>query len=170
MGDRIVVMKDGYIQQVDTPQNLYDSPCNLFVAGFIGTPQMNFLNVTLEKKNGKFVALFGKTPITIPEGKNGISALDSYVGKEMLLGIRPENLHDEAVYMDSPTTSVIDATVDLAELMGSEIYLYVTSNDTKLIARVPPRSKAKDGEIIKLAIDCTKIHLFDKETEKAVLN
>lgn len=168
MGDRIVVMKDGFIQQVDTPQNLYDKPNNMFVAGFIGSPQMNFLPVTVQKQGSDYVAMFDNRPIKIPAGKAPAEVLDKYVGKEVALGIRPENLHDEAVYMDMPTTSVIQANVDLAELMGSEIYLYVTSADSKLVAKVPPRSAAKDGDTIDLAIDCTKIHLFDKETEQVI--
>lgn len=170
MGDRIVVMKDGFIQQVDTPQNLYDSPTNMFVAGFIGSPQMNLLPVMIEKRDGKYVAMFGKYPINIPEGKIAVDVIDKYVGKEMVLGIRPENLHDEQVFMDLPTASAFEADVDLAELMGSEIYLYVTSGDCKMVAKVPPRSSSRDGETIKLAIDCTKIHLFDKETQLTVCN
>lgn len=170
MGDRIVVMKDGLIQQADTPQNLYNSPCNMFVAGFIGSPQMNFLPVTIEKKDGKYVAMFDKTPIKIPENKTPMTVLEGYMGKEVFLGIRPENLHNEEVYMDLPTTSLIEANIDLAELLGSETYLYVTSGSSKLIAKVPPCNGDKDVEIIKLAIDCTKIHLFDKETEETICN
>lgn len=170
MGDRIVVMKDGFIQQVDTPQNLYDCPNNMFVAGFIGSPQMNFLPVTIQKIDGKYVAMFGETAIKIPEGKASAETLEAYVGKDVALGVRPENLHDEEVYMDMPTTSVLDVDVDLAELMGSEIYLYVTVNGCKMVAKVPPRSSAKDGDSIKIAIDATKIHLFDKETEKTICN
>lgn len=173
MGDRIVVMKDGFIQQVDTPQNLYDKPKNIFVAGFIGSPQMNFMDVTIQKEGAGFVAMFGKSPIKLLKSKADPAVLQNYVGKTVALGIRPENLHDDPASTSDArpdTMSVIDASVDLAELMGSEIYLYVTSGDTKLIARVPPRSKAKDGDSIQLAIDCTKIHLFDKETEKVICN
>ena len=170
MGDRIVVMKDGFIQQVDTPQNLYDKPCNIFVAGFIGSPQMNFMDVVLQKQGEEFVAMFGNFPIKLPKCKGDPKVLQNYVGKTISLGIRPENIHDEAAYMNMPTCSAIDVTIDLAELMGSEIYLYASSGDTKLIARVPPQSQARDGDAIKLALDCTKIHLFDKETEKTICN
>ncbi|MBC8586019.1 ABC transporter ATP-binding protein [Youxingia wuxianensis] len=170
MGDRIVVMKDGFIQQVDTPQKLYDEPSNMFVAGFIGSPQMNFLPVTIQKDGDQFVAKFGDSSIKIPKTKAPEEVLAPYVGKEVILGIRPENLHDEEVYMGIDTNSTIECTVDLAELMGSEIYLYFTTNGTKMIARVPPRSSAKDGDTIKIAIDGTKIHLFDKETEKTICN
>lgn len=170
MGDRIVVMKDGFIQQVDTPQNLYDKPCNIFVAGFIGSPQMNFMDVVLQKQGEDFVAMFGNFPIRLPKGKGDPEVLQKYVGKTISLGIRPENIHDDAEHMNMPTCSAIDVTIDLAELMGSEIYLYASSGDTKLIARVPPQSQARDGDAIKLALDCTKIHLFDKETEKTICN
>ncbi len=170
MGDRIVVMKDGFIQQVDTPQNLYDYPCNIFVAGFIGSPQMNFLPAVLQKQGGQFAAMFGDTPIVLPEGKGDPEKLAHYIGREVVLGVRPENLHDQAVYMDLPTTSVLHARVDLAELMGSEIYLYADCQGAKLVARVPPRSRTKDGDLIDLAVDCTKIHLFDKETEETICN
>ena len=170
MGDRIVVMKDGFIQQVDTPQNLYDRPCNMFVAGFIGSPQMNFLDVVIERTADGFSANFGGAKLRIPASKAGPAELEPYVGKTVALGIRPENLHDEEAYLNVDTCSPIDCTVDLAELMGSEIYLYVTSGPSKLIARVPPRSTAKDGDVIRLAVDCTKLHLFDKETQLAICN
>ena len=174
MGDRIVVMKDGFIQQVDTPQNLYDNPVNLFVAGFIGSPQMNFLPVTIERNGNSYTAMFGQHVIEVPESKASNGQLDAYVGKEMILGIRPENLHDESLYQELnmvlPHTSTIEADVDLAELMGSEIYLYLNTNNTKMIAKVLPSSKAKAGMRIKIALDCKAIHLFDKDTEQAIIN
>lgn len=172
MGDRIVVMKDGFIQQVDTPQNLYNFPVNLFVASFIGSPQMNILPVTIEKDGDGYVAMFDGSPITILKEKVVNDCLSDYVGKEMLLGIRPEDLHDESLYkelnMVLPSTSVIDVEVELAELMGAEIYLYCKRAQTNLIAKVSSTSKAKDGDTIKIAIDCKKIHLFDKDTEQAI--
>ena len=170
MADRIVVMKDGFIQQADTPQNLYDFPCNTFVAGFIGSPQMNFLDVVIEKQGTGYLAKFGDTEIRIPEGKASAAVLEPYVGKACILGVRPEDLHDEEVYMDLPTASILEAKVELAELMGSEIFLYLTSNGTRLVAKVPPRSSARDGDSIKMAIDGTKLHLFDGETQQAILN
>lgn len=174
MGDRIVVMKDGFIQQVDTPQNLYDRPTNLFVASFIGSPQMNFLDVKIDQKDGEFVAQFGEYTIPIPKNKTDDGQLDSYVGKEVVLGIRPEHLHDESLYQELkmvlPNTSIVNANVDIAELMGSEIFLYLTCQDTKLIAKVPPSCKAKAGDVVQIAIDCKSIHLFDKETERVICN
>lgn len=175
MGTRIVVMKDGYIQQVDTPANLYERPQNMFVAGFIGSPQMNFVDVKVEKvtdeKGGEGVALrFGKNSIKLPEGKAKRLLASEYIGKEVVMGIRPENLHDEAVYLESMSDSVVTARVEVVEMLGSETLLYVLVDDVDLIARVNPRTKAKVGDIIKIAFDANKVHLFDKETEKTIMN
>ena len=135
MGDRIVVMKDGIIQQVDTPQNLYNYPCNKFVAGFIGSPQMNFVNVKVEKNAAGTVLVFGdyRIPVNKPE-------LVAYVGKEVIMGIRPEDIHAEESFLAISDASNIEAKVDLAEMMGFEIYLYLTCFGQKLVARVPSRT------------------------------
>ncbi|WRS27367.1 sn-glycerol-3-phosphate ABC transporter ATP-binding protein UgpC [Oscillospiraceae bacterium MB08-C2-2] len=170
MGDRIVVMKDGFIQQVDTPQNLYDAPCNMFVAEFIGSPQMNFLPVTIQRQENGFAALFGSIAISIPPGKAPEEVLASYEGKEVMLGIRPENLHEKEGHANLSIASSLEVTVDLAELMGSEIYLYTSADDCKLTAKVSSHSKARSGEQIRLSVDCTKIHLFDKETQETICN
>ncbi|AUG58770.1 ABC transporter ATP-binding protein [Acetivibrio saccincola] len=175
MGTRIVVMKDGFIQQVDTPANLYERPQNMFVAGFIGSPQMNFVDVKVEKvtdeKGGEGVALrFGKNSIKLPEGKAKRLLASEYIGKEVVMGIRPENLHDEAVYLESMSDSVVTARVEVVEMLGSETLLYVLVDDVDFIARVNPRTKAKVGDIIKIAFDANKVHLFDKETEKTIMN
>ena len=178
MGTRIVVMKDGYIQQVDTPGNLYERPQNMFVAGFIGSPQMNFIDVKVERvsgdkleKGGEGVILrFGKNTIKLPEGKAKKILSSEYVGKEVVMGIRPENLHDEAVYLESMSDSVVTARVEVVELLGSETLLYVVVDDVDFIARVNPRTKAQIGDLVKIAFDTNKVHLFDKETEKTIMN
>ena len=170
MGDRIVVMKDGFIQQVDTPQNLYDNPCNLFVAGFIGSPQMNFIDCTLVKKENRFFAHFGNYDIAIPSSKCDAATLDQYVGKEVAVGIRPENIHDEPMFIEAADNSVIEAKVEIAELMGAEIYLYLDCDGKKLTARVPSRSTARSDDVLKVAFDNNKLHMFDKETEKVIFN
>ncbi len=169
MGTRIVVLKDGIIQQVDTPQNLYDTPCNLFVAGFIGSPQMNFIDSTLVKKQDGYYVEFGTYSIKVPEGKI-VADIDNYVDKEVVLGIRPENLHDEDAFISASPDSCIDMLVEVAEFMGSERYLYLDFEGKKFTARVNPRSTATPQQVIKVAIDLNKIHLFDKETEKTILN
>ena len=173
MATRIVVMKDGLIQQVDTPQNLYDKPCNLFVAGFIGTPQMNFINALVEKKNGEYYISFCGNTIKIPNDKylneKEENVIEEYVGKEIVAGIRPECIHDEDMYLEKFADSVIEADVEVTELMGAEIYLYlVAGEDQNLIARVASNSQARAGDKIKVALDPSKIHLFDKDTERYI--
>ncbi|MBQ8297709.1 MAG: sn-glycerol-3-phosphate ABC transporter ATP-binding protein UgpC [Ruminococcus sp.] len=179
MGDRIVCMKDGFVQQVDTPQNLYENPANKFVAGFLGSPQMNFIDAVLKQENGKYVVEFGsedtktsrgkKYTIVVPDSKVN-SDLPKYVGKEIILGIRPENIHDEEMFLSNATTGIIDTTVEITEMMGAETYLYLLCEGMPLTARVSPRSTAKPQDEIKVALDPNRIHLFDKETEKTIVN
>lgn len=169
MGTRIVVMKDGFIQQVDTPQNLYDYPVNLFVAGFIGSPQMNFIDVTLVKEDDGVYAVFGENKIKVPEGKVKKLKDPSYIGKEVIMGIRPEDLHDEEIFLQSAVDSTVKAYVDVVELMGSETYLYLNVSGVNVTARVDPRSTARAGDTIKIALDTNRLHFFDKETEETIL-
>lgn len=180
MGDRIVVMKDGYIQQIDTPTNLYNNPVNQFVAGFIGSPQMNFIDSKLLKVDGKYVVEFGsedtkttrgvKYTVEVPESKADAEALEPLVGKEVVLGIRPECIHDEDMFISAAKTGVIKTTVEVTEMMGAETYLYLTCEGIPLTARVSPRSTARPQDEIQVAIDPNRIHIFDKETEKSVVN
>ena len=171
MGTRIVVMKDGLIQQVDSPQNLYDYPTNLFVAGFIGSPQMNFFNVTLAKEDKDVVAKFGDNKIVIPPSKLSKFADESYIGKEVVMGIRPENIHDEDVFVQAAPNAVINCDVEVTELMGSETYLYLKTSgkDENIIARVNPRTTSRAGQTIQVAFDVNHLHFFDKETETTLL-
>ena len=172
MGTRIVVMKDGFIQQVDTPQNLYDYPVNRFVAGFIGSPAMNVFNVKLVKEADGVYATFGDNKIKIPAGKLQKFNSDSYIGKEVMMGIRPENIHDEEVFLNNSPDSVINVNVEVVELMGSETYLYLKTSgkDENIIARVDPRSTARTGDRIRVAFDSNRLHFFDKDTEATILN
>ncbi len=170
MATRIVVMKDGLIQQVDTPQNLYDYPCNIFVAGFIGTPQMNFITGTLEKKGEDVYFNFENNSIKLPAEKANNPALKDYIGQEVVTGIRPECIHDEPVHVATLTDSVVETYVDVTELMGAEIYLYITIGETNLIARVSSRSTSRAGDTIKVAFDTSRIHIFDKDTERCIVH
>ena len=180
MADRIVVMKDGFIQQVDTPQRLYDLPCNMFVAGFIGSPQMNFVDSVLVKKDGKFYVEFGtedtkstrgvKYDIPLPESKNKDGNLDAYVGKEIVMGIRPEDVHDEPRFMEQLADCKVQANVEVTELMGAETFLYLNVQGFSLTARVEPSSTARPGDTVDIVLDNKKIHLFDKETETTICN
>ena len=175
MASRIVVMRDGIIQQVDTPQNLYDLPCNLFVAGFIGTPQMNFLTGKLVKHDNDLYATLGTTEVKLPAEKSNNPDLKEYIGQEVIFGIRPEAIHDEPMYLQTMAETTMQVDVDVTELMGAEIYLYLVVGDseyeedlTKLIARVSPRSKSTAGKTVKLALDASRLHFFDKETEMCI--
>ena len=174
MGDRIVVMKDGFIQQVDTPQNLYDKPANMFVAGFIGSPQMNMIPATLDKKDGKYVVDFGNEEasysVVVPDYKTKDTNIDEFVGHEVMLGIRPENMSDVPEVVAAASSGVLDCKVEVTEQMGSETYLYLTCLGIPMIARVPPQTKARGGDVIKVAMNLDTIHLFDKETEKTICN
>jgi len=171
MATRIVVMKDGLIQQVETPQNLYDYPVNTFVAGFIGTPQMNFINSMLNKKGNELFVSFGeKTSLKLPAEKANDPALQDYIGKEVIIGIRPECLYDEEANIARFTGSIIDAFVEVTELMGAEIYQYIVCEEQNLIARVSAQSVARAGDTIKIAIDASKIHIFDKDTTRCIIH
>ena len=177
MASRIVVMKDGLIQQVDTPQNLYDTPVNLFVAGFIGTPQMNFITSRLEKRGDDVYVCFGSTSLKLPAEKANNPALKEYIGQEVVIGVRPECLHDEPVHIASMPDSLMDATVEVTELMGAEIYLYLSfdgqeeaTGNKNIIARVSARSQARAGDQIKIAIEASRIHIFDKDTERCIIH
>ena len=180
LGTRVVVMKLGKVQQIDTPKNLYNYPCNKFVAGFIGSPQMNFIDAMLLKKDGKLGVEFGtedtktrrgvKYFIELPEIKNKDGKLDEYIDKEVIVGIRPEDIKDEEMFISAATTGVVDCKVDVTEMMGAETYLYLTCEEVPLTARVSPRSTARAGDEIKVAFDVNKIHVFDKETEKVLCN
>ena len=172
LGTRIVVMKDGFIQQVDTPQHLYDKPCNMFVAGFIGSPQMNFIDATLKKVGSEYALCFDKYQVIVPSEKTKGGVLDPYVGKEVVFGIRPEHVHDEPEFLAkcASDNGVVDCNVDVTELMGAEIYLYVNIGGIPVTARVEPTSTAKPGDSIKAAFELDKIHIFDKETERTIIN
>ena len=169
IGDRIVVMKDGFIQQVDTPQNLYDLPVNEFVAGFMGSPQMNFIDATLVKEGADYYVTFGAAKIKVPANKAN-DEIANYVGKEIVFGIRPEDVHDEPEFIEKHPESRATADVEVTELMGAETYLYLTCEGYPLTARVSPRSTARPQDEIDIAIDPNRIHLFDKETENTIMN
>ena len=171
MATRIVVMKDGLIQQVDSPQNLYDYPCNLFVAGFIGTPQMNFINAKLEKKGEDVYVNFAGNSLKLPNEKANNPDLKDYIGKEVIIGLRPECIHDEPMYLSSMADRVISCNVDVTELMGNEIFLYLAADEEQsLTARVSSRSTARAGDTIKVAIDLSRLHIFDKDTERCIVH
>lgn len=169
MGDRIVVLNEGIIQQVDDPLSLYNYPNNMFVAGFIGSPAMNFLDVKVVKEGSNYyLDGAGSFRIIVPEDHR--EELNDYSDKEVVLGIRPEDLMDASIQQDFEVTedNMVPTTVEVVEPMGSEIYLYLREEDHSLIARVAAESKAKVGDRIEVGVDTRKMHVFDVETEDVI--
>ena len=170
LGTRIVVMKDGVVQQVDTPQALYNTPCNLFVAGFIGSPQMNFMDAKCAV-NGEDVTLtVGKHVLKVPASKKKALIEGGYDGKTVVLGIRPEDVHDSQAFINNSADSVIESTIKVYELLGAEVFLYFDIEGTQMTARVNPRTTLRTGDHAVFALDMEKIHLFDKDTELTITN
>ena len=171
MGTRIVVMKDGIAQQIDTPQNLYDNPVNLFVASFIGTPQMNFFKAVLSIENGEMFASFGSNKIKVPHNRAKRLMDMTYIGKEIIMGVRPEDIHDEEIFINNSPDTVISAYIDVIEKLGNETILYmkVDGKEDYTVARIDARSKSTSGEELKLAIDANHIHFFDADTELTIM-
>src|SRR5690625_561171 len=161
MATRLVVMKDGLIQQVGKPKEVYDYPDNVFVGGFIGSPAMNFLTGRIEGEN--FVT--GDVKIKVPEGKLKVLPDNGYVGNEVILGIRPEDIHDEPLLIDSSPDTNITASIDGAEFMGAETILYSKVNGQEFVARIDSRTDIEGGDKIDVAFNLTKAHFFDPDTE-----
>ena len=170
LGTKIVVMKDGIVQQVDTPQNLYNYPQNKFVAGFIGSPQMNFIDATVCKKGNKIALKVGDYELELPEAKGKILASSGYIGKTVSMGVRPENVHDINELNEAHTGEEIEATVNVYELLGSEVYLYFNLEQFPLTARVSPNTPARVGDKVKFKFDMDKVHIFDSETGVTITN
>jgi len=161
MATRLVVMKDGLIQQIGAPKDVYDNPENVFVGGFIGSPSMNFLNGKVTE--GHFQ--IDDVKIKIPEGKMKMLRQQNYVGKDIILGIRPEDIHDEIIFIDSTPETKIRATIEVAELMGAESVLYSTLKEQDFVARIDSRTDISAGDSIELAFNMNNVHFFDVETE-----
>ena len=166
MATRIVVMNNGSIQQVGTPQELYDRPRNLFVAGFIGSPAMNFFEATVVSEGGGLVMDTGAFKLPVPAEK--VPALRTRVGKKIILGIRPENIHARRFMPPDINASFLEAEIEVTELMGSEIILHLTAGDKQFQARADPRTEARPGQKIEIAFDVDRLHMFDAETEEAI--
>jgi len=166
MGDRIVALNKGVIQQVDAPQNLYDAPCNMFVAGFIGSPQMNFLDVKLDADDKGFYLLINQDKLYVPASKSADS-LRQYIGSEVKFGIRPEDIKETGTAADMPDSPVVGVTVEVVELMGNEVYLYLKYGDSQLTARVPS-TRSCAGDSVKVSFNMEKMQLFDAGSEESL--
>jgi multiple sugar transport system ATP-binding protein len=170
LGTRIVVMKDGVVQQIDTPQTLYNDPCNLFVAGFIGSPQMNFMDAKVSVSGTKVTLDVDGAKIEVPPTKSKAIIDGGYDGKTIVMGIRPEDVHDDEVFISQYPNAVIQANIKVYELLGAEVFLYFDYDNTQMTARVNPRTTARTGDSVKFALDMEKSHFFDKETELSIVN
>ena len=189
MGTRIVVMKDGFMQQVDTPQNLYDYPINQFVAGFIGTPQMNFFPAVLTQEKGKtYVEFTNNNKILLPKTVEArIKNPEDYIntGKPIVLGVRPEDIHDEENFIAASPDTVVKAFIEVLEKLGAETQIYCKldykegetvenatdsiADSSYMVAKIDSRSLVNRGEVVELALDARHIHLFDGATEMSIL-
>ncbi|MCJ7737501.1 MAG: ABC transporter ATP-binding protein [Anaerolineae bacterium] len=166
MGTRIAVMKDGLLQQIETPQALYDHPTNVFVAGFIGSPSMNFIDATVIEKDGKLAIDSADFAVEVPEDSEELCR--PYVGKEVIFGIRPEDIHDAEYVPAGIKKAEVETKVDVTELMGSEVIVYLVTENLEFIGRFDPRTSARVGDKITVAFNMDHMHLFDKDTEMAI--
>ena len=166
MASRIAVLESGILQQIDTPQNLYDAPDNLFVAGFIGSPAMNFFPATLQQSDGKLVIDAESFVLEIPENRK--ETYQAYTGKPIMFGIRPEDIVNPEFAPPGIIAQPVDTQVDITELMGNEIFLFLKTGKHEFVARVDPRTKATSGDQMQLVFNMENMHIFDQETEKAI--
>lgn len=167
MGDRIVVMKDGIIQQVDSPQNLYKHPQNMFVAGFIGSPQMNFLDAEVKSKNGKIFLSLAENELDVTDSFAKTNEIKEYFNKSVKVGIRPEDVTVDNEFIAKNPDKVLTAKLEVSEIMGSESYLYLDYSGQKLTARVAADSPA--NETVELGILTDRIHLFDPNSTANII-
>ena len=169
LGTRIVVMKDGIVQQINTPDHLYNKPCNLFVAGFIGSPQMNFLDVQVRIDGEDAYLQLGSSSLKVPADRVAALKDGGYDGKTVIMGIRPENISDNKEFLQQHPDSQIHSKINVRELLGAEVFLYFDVEGTQVTARVAPDTTLTSGSDATFALDMSKIHLFDKDTEKNIL-
>jgi len=166
MGTRIAVMRDGILQQVDTPQTLYNFPGNVFVAGFIGSPAMNFFDVTVTGDRDKMYLDGGSFRVQVPASR--VDGLAGHLGKEVIFGIRPEDVHDPEFAPPGINGAPVTCKVDVTELMGNEVFLYLVAGNKSFIARVDPRTSARVGQEMQVLLNMDNMHVFDRDTEKAI--
>jgi len=167
MGDRIVVIKDGVIQQIADPINLYDNPVNRFVAGFIGSPPMNFVKGIIIKKDGKLYFNEGVFQVKLIDVM--IPKLESYVNRELMFGIRPEDIYDKLFVSTAPPENTVTATCEVVEPMGSEAYLHLNTGKNTLIAKVGGHDRPQVNQDMELVFDMSKVHFFDKDTDHTIV-
>lgn len=168
MGDRIAVLNEGVMHQVDRPLNLYNHPANLFVGGFIGSPAMNFLDASLHSADGAWYVAAGDLRLRLPDARAEL--LQPYAGKTVVVGVRPDDIYDRSLPMPIAATpdNSLTLTVDVTEPMGARVHAYLTSGAHSLVASLDSETRARDGEPLEVVFDVERVHIFDKETEQAV--
>jgi multiple sugar transport system ATP-binding protein len=166
MASRIAVISKGVLQQIDTPQTLYSFPNNLFVAGFIGSPAMNFFPAKIAKQDGKLFVDGRSFNVEIPTDK--VNTYTPYVDKEIIFGIRPDDIHNPDFTPPGIVAQSVDAKIDVTELMGNEIFVYLKNGDHNFVARVDPRSRYTIGDDVRVVFNMANMHIFDRETEMAI--
>ncbi|MCO5184775.1 MAG: sn-glycerol-3-phosphate ABC transporter ATP-binding protein UgpC [Anaerolineae bacterium] len=166
MGDRIAVLEDGYLRQVDSPRNLYNLPANMFVAGFIGSPSMNFFDATLVGEEGNLYVDTGDFRMKVPEARR--APYEAYVGKQVIFGLRPEHIYQAEFAAPNIVPAPFEAMVEVVELLGHELHLYLNSGSKSFVATIDIRVQTHVGERMSLVGDMNNMHLFDKDTEEAI--
>jgi multiple sugar transport system ATP-binding protein len=166
MGDRIAVLEDGILQQIDSPRNLYSVPNNVFVAGFIGSPSMNFFNATLVGEENNLYVDAGDFRVKVPDDRKDLYS--DYVGKEVVFGIRPEHVHAPQYAPPDIAAQPLEAQIEVVELLGHELHLYLSSGSNSFVGTVDTRMQANIGNTIDLVFDMNNMHIFDKDTEVAI--
>jgi multiple sugar transport system ATP-binding protein len=168
MGSRIAVMNDGILQQIDTPQTLYDRPANMFVAGFIGSPSMNFFEATLNRRDGSAVVDIGSFQLPLPTEK--LNGLGNQIGKAIYFGIRPEDIHDaNYVPRGVDEAAKLSANVTVVEPLGSEVFAYIENGGKEMVSRLDPRSGARVGQPLDLIVDMNKMHAFERDSGRRLV-
>ena len=172
LGTRIVVLKDGVIQQVDTPANLYGKPQNLFVAGFIGSPQMNMIEAKVVKKGDDVVLQFGKVEVVLIKEKADKVVAGGYIGKKVIMGIRPEHISDPSTLFEEqkPDFVTADAVVEVVEMLGAEKNFFMVCESNNITGRFDTSCAAGPDDHVQVAIDITKVHVFDPESQQTITN
>ena len=168
MATRIAVIKDGLIQQVDSPQNLYDYPTNVFVAGFIGSPAMNFFTARLDRADGALIVNTGAFQIRVPESK--VKTYQSHVGKQVIFGLRPDDIHDPLFSPPDIYAASVEVEVDVVELLGNEILMNFKIGEFIAIGRIDPRTKLRVGDRAQLMFNMDNMHLFETEGEQQTIH
>lgn len=166
MASRIAVLNAGILQQIDTPQHLYDYPNNLFVAGFIGSPAMNFFPAKVVQDDGKLYVDGKSFKLQVPD--RHVSTFTPLAGKPVVFGIRPEDIHNPEFTPSSIFAQSVETEVDVTELMGNEIFVYLKSGEHNFVARVDPRTRVQMGDKVQVVFNMDNMHIFDRDTEQAI--